>query len=438
MRKQHSDNLRLNRLLNTLASSQLPSIDLSLDRVHALLRALGNPHRKLPPVIHVAGTNGKGSLVAYLRAILERAGYRVHQYTSPYLVRFNEQIVVSGAEIKDDYLIEILSKIAPKLNNHPVTFFEATTIAAFMAFAENPADIVLLETGLGGRLDATNVIKKPALTAIVPISFDHQEFLGGTLMKIAAEKAGIIKCGVPCVLSSQENQSVRVIERVAKKNGAPLISYGKEWKIKLNKNGFTYQSSHTNLTLPLPNLAGKHQVYNAANAVACIEFLKHFEIDEDDIAYGITHAKWPARLQRLTKGDLQKNLPGNAELWLDGGHNEGAAEILASWVGEAKHTPLYVVCGMLKNKDLSSFIQHLAPYTKGLAAVRVPDQSGARVPDEIVEVAKNHSIGRAFSSSSVEGAIKKLVLEAASIGKTYRILICGSLYLAGHILRNNN
>lgn len=437
MRMHHSDNPKLNRLLNQLASADLPTIDLSLNRVYALLAALGNPHRHLPPVIHVAGTNGKGSLLAYLRAIFEAAGLRVHQYTSPYLVRFNEQIVVSGREIKNDYLIDITERISTKLNNHPVTFFEATTIAALIAFAENPADVVLLETGLGGRLDATNVVEKPLLTAITPISLDHQEFLGGTLPAIAEKKAGIIKHKVPCVLARQQAESEYIIERVSKINRAPLCSYGKQWQVKETKNGFRYISNNTDLTLPRPNLVGSHQVHNAATAVACIDFLPHFEINEEAIAFGITHAKWPARLQRLTKGALQKRLPKNAELWLDGGHNEGAAQILADWVKATPSMPTYIVCGMLKNKDSSLFFKALAPYIKAAACVAIPGKGESRSAEEMQMLAKAENI-KSFACTNADAAVARLVKEASTIRKTYRILVCGSLYLAGHILRNNN
>lgn len=437
MRTQHSDNPKLNTLLNQLASAELPVIELSLDRIHALLKALGNPHKKLPPVIHIAGTNGKGSLVAYLRAIFERAGLKVHQYTSPYLTRFNEQIVVAGKEIKDEQLIDIINRIFPKLNRHPATFFEAVTAAAFVAFADTKADIVLLETGMGGRLDATNVIDKPALTAITPISLDHQEFLGRTLGEIAEVKAGIIKTGVPCIMARQEAAAEKIIEQASKINRAPLYRFGHEWSVIEDVHGFSYVSKTVSLHLPLPNLAGPHQIYNAANAVACIDKLRQFTIDEDDIIYGLTHATWPARLQRLTAGELQKYLPKKAELWLDGGHNEDAAKALSGWAAEDKDKPLYVICGMLKNKNTSAFLGHLAPYIRHLAGVGIPGVSGARPAEEIARLGASHNIA-SFSAPSVNEAVRQIVKHAASGGKTYRILACGSLYLAGHILRNNN
>ncbi len=298
------------------------SIDLGLERIERLLAALGSPERKLPPIVHVAGTNGKGSLVAYLRAMTEAAGYRVHVYTSPHLVRFNERIRLAGRLIEDDELDATLGDCEQANEEKPITFFEITTAAAYLAFSRVPADLAIVEVGMGGRYDATNVIQ-PALAAITPIGYDHTGFLGDKLEGIAGEKAGILKRAVPGVIGRQREASARVIDAEASRLAAPLFRLGREWQVMPTATGFRYESDTTSLDLPSPALAGAHQIDNAATAVACVERLRaaNFAIDDRAIAKGLATVEWPARLQKLTRGPLPEALPPGCELWLDGGHN---------------------------------------------------------------------------------------------------------------------
>ncbi len=431
-----SDNDTLESLLATIASRKLPAIELSLGRVTALLKALGNPHLNLPPVVHIAGTNGKGSTLAFLQAILNAEGLTVHKYTSPHLVRFNERIQVQSKDIKDNQLIDILDTIRKKLNDHPVTFFEATTVAAFIAFAQSKADLVLLETGMGGRLDATNVIAKPLLTAITPISFDHKEFLGDTIAKIAYEKAGIIKKEVPCIVAKQSDEAAAVFSSVSRTRKAPMIAYGRDWNIESRKGVPYYVSASQEINLSKINLTGTHQVENAVLALACAEHLKGVKISRTSMEKGIQNAHWKARLQRLTTGELVNLLPDQVELWLDGGHNPDAGAALAQWA-EREEVPLFVVCGMLGNKDSLEFFEPLAPYVKSLVAIPIPDEPLARPPHQLANLAACAGIESFFAASAAE-AIQKVTKRAATIRKPYRILICGSLYLAGHILQKNN
>ena len=426
-------NARIEAFLVSLASPQLSTIDLSLERVNALLSALGNPQNHLPPIVHVAGTNGKGSLVAYLTSILQSAGYRVHRYTSPYLVRVNENIVLAGKEINDAFLLEILGRVSVQSKKHPVTYFEAITAAAFLAFNETPADIVLLETGLGGRLDATNTVIKPAVTAITPISEDHKEYLGGTIEQIAGEKAGIIKQGVPCVVGPQSHEAFIIIERASKEKSAPLYRNGQQWQVSLEKNGFTFTSQKRTGNFPLPNLVGKHQAYNAATAIAVLDCLADYNIEHAHIAEGITHAVWPARLQRLNEGKLFSLLPPNGELWLDGGHNPEAGKVLAEWAQDQKK-PIHLICGMLKNKDIEEFLRPLASYTKSLIAVSIQGQPMSQSPSVITDIGSRLGI-EASHAANIDGAIKHIVNNEKN---GFIILICGSLYLAGNILWQNS
>jgi len=413
--------------LSKLHHPALASVDLKLDRMWRLLSLLGSPQKRLPPVIHVAGTNGKGSLIIYLQGVFEAAGYRVHRYTSPHLVRFSERIVLAGKEIDNAYLEKLLKHIAPILQTQPATFFEATTALAFLAFAEKKADIFLMETGCGGRLDATNVIDKPLLTAITPISFDHMEYLGKTIPAIAAEKAGILKGGICCVIGRQPPEALGVIARRAAEVSAPLYRMGHEWRVE----GAEYQSSSRSLTLQ-PSLAGKHQYDNAATAVACIEQLPQFSITDAHIQQGLANAVWPARLQKITEGKLRDILPPGIELWLDGGHNPQGGEVLAAWMHE-QNKPIYLVCGMIKGKEMTSYLKHLAPYAKELVAITIPDEYQSQ-PAAQVELAAKQAGMEAACAPSLENALQTLAAHA----KTPAIIcICGSLYLAGKVLAAN-
>jgi len=407
-------------------------IDLSLGRIERLLAAFGNPHDKLPPVIHVAGTKGKGSTVATTRACLEAAGYRVHAYTSPHLVRFNERIRVAGKLIDDASLAAILEECERVNAGAEITFFEVTTTAAFLAFSRTPADIVLLEVGMGGRLDTTNVVKHPAVTAITPVSLDHQAFLGNTVAAIAGEKAGILKPGAPVVIAPQTAEGEAVIEARGAAVGAPLYRAGHEWRCERIGDGMRYQGERWRLDLPLPSLLGAHQVLNAGTAIACLEKLRGFSITPAALATGLQQIDWPARLQLLRHGPLVEMMPG-WEVWLDGGHNPAAGEVLAPVLAEWRDRPLHLVVGMLNTKDTAGFLAPLAPYAQSLQAVTIPDEENPLPADKIVEAA--HAVGlTARAANSIEAAVRAI----ARAGPPGRVLICGSLHFAGVVLRENS
>lgn len=401
-------------------------IDLSLGRIERLLASLGHPERQLPPVVHVAGTNGKGSTIAFVKSITEAAGLAVHVYTSPHLVRFNERIVVAGEVIGDEALADILEACEAANGGASITFFEVTTAAAFMAFAGTPADLVLIETGLGGRFDATNVIARPALTAITPISIDHTHFLGDTVAAIAGEKAGILKPGVECVVAAQTAEAAAVIAARASEIGAPLARHDQDWRL----HGMTYADARGAMDLPEPGLAGRHQVENAALAVACVRHLRAFDFSAQDIVTGVRRASWPARLQRLIDGKLSELLPKNWQLWLDGGHNPAAAarlaEVLADWAGD----PVDLVVGMLRTRDPVEFLAPLAPFVTRARAVAVPGEESTLTAEELAAAARRVGID-ADPADSVGIAVRSLVDRSGG-----RILICGSLYLAGSVLAN--
>jgi dihydrofolate synthase/folylpolyglutamate synthase len=407
-------------------------IDLSLGRMQTLLAKLDHPERRIPPVIHIAGTNGKGSTLAFMRAICEAAGQMVHAYISPHLVHFNERIRVSGELISNAYLMQLIDECEAANAGDPITFFEITTALAFKAFADRPADVTLLETGLGGRLDATNVIDKPSVTAITSISIDHVAFLGDTLTKIAGEKAGIMKPGVACVVADQEDETMAVLMARAEAIGAPLLIQGRDWSFETRGHGLRVTTPRRTLDLPLPNLIGDHQLGNAAQAVATLDARDMPLFDAEIVARGITSAEWPARMQRLTKGPLPALLPAGWELWLDGGHNPGAGLIVAEQMRRWSDKPLYMVFGILNSKDPDGFIAPLAPYVKKLAALTIPDEENSIGGDEAARVAERNGIG-SFEVTSAQGAIERLVKEPGPA----RILICGSLYLAGTILADN-
>ena len=410
-------------------------IDLSLERIERLLRTLGNPEQRIAPVVHVAGTNGKGSLIAFLRAMCEAAGHRVHVYTSPHLVRFNERIRLAGELISDDALYHALSDCEAANDGAPITFFEITTAAAFLAFARHPADIVLMETGLGGRLDATNVVARPACTAITPISLDHIQFLGETIAKIAFEKAGILKRGVPAVIGAQPIEAASVIAARARELDVTLSRAGAEWTAEPSENGMIYRDATRRLELPRPGLAGLHQVQNAAAAIACLPHVP-LPVDAAAIAAGLGTVEWPARLQRLTRGplaDTLERLAGRrAELWLDGGHNPGAGEVLGDAARAWNDLPLHLVFGMLNTKDGVGFLKPLAPYVESIRAVAVPEEAASLSAGEAAELARQAG-HEAQPAVTVEAAIAELARNSGPC----RILICGSLYLAGTVLSNN-
>ncbi|WP_066604724.1 bifunctional folylpolyglutamate synthase/dihydrofolate synthase [Celeribacter halophilus] len=403
-------------------------IDLVLDRVWRLLDALDHPERKLPPVIHLAGTNGKGSTQAMIRAGLEAAGKRVHAYTSPHLARFHERIRLAGALISEDALMEVLEECERANGGAPITYFEITTVAGLLAMARTPADYTLLEVGLGGRLDATNVVEKPELTIITPISIDHTQFLGETLAEIAAEKAGIIKRGVPCVVGPQPDEALEVIEATAARLGAPLLRYGQEWHVWEERGRLIFQDEHGLRDLPLPRLIGHHQILNAGAAIAA---LRHLGYDDAAFEAALTDAYWPARMQTLKTGPLVEAAP-DADLWLDGGHNPAAGEALAEALDRLPPRPTYMVCGMLNTKDVSGYLRPLRRHTERLIAVSIPDSQATLSAQQTADFARGEGFN-AIEADSVLTAVRTIVADNPQA----RILICGSLYLAGHVLQTN-
>ncbi|GAB1378144.1 folylpolyglutamate synthase/dihydrofolate synthase family protein [Pararhodobacter aggregans] len=415
-------------ILQRLMALHPKIIDLTLDRVWALLEKLGNPQNDLPLVIHVAGTNGKGSTQAMIRAGLEAAGKTVHAYTSPHLARFHERIRVAGELITEPDLAALLDECEAVNGGTPITFFEITTCAAILAFARTPADYLLLEVGLGGRLDATNVVAKPALTVITPVSIDHQQYLGETLAEIAGEKAGILKRGVPCVVGPQAEDALAVIESKAERLGAPLIVAGQHWFAFEDAARLVFQDENGLLDLPLPNLPGPHQVENAGAALAA---LRHLGFDADACEAAVTEAFWPARMQRLRQGPLVDHAP-EVELWLDGGHNPAAGQAIAATLDRLPQRPTRIICGMLNTKDVKAFMRPLAGHADGLYAVSIPGEPNTLSAEATAEAATAAGLS-AQTADSVLSALEAIVAEVPQA----RVLICGSLYLAGAILREN-
>ena len=403
-------------------------IDLTLDRVHRLLAALDHPERRIPPVIHIAGTNGKGSTQAMIRAGLESAGQRVHAYTSPHLARFHERIRLAGTLISEPQLAALLDECVTANGGDPITFFEITTCAGFLAFARTPADWTLLEVGLGGRLDATNVIETPRLTIITPVSLDHQQYLGETVAEIAGEKAGILKRRVPCIVGPQTDEGLAAIEARAARLGAPLLVFGQHWHIAEDRGRMIYQDDTGLLDLPLPNLPGPHQIQNAGAAIAA---LRHLGYDAEVCEAAVTQAVWPARMQRLRQGPLTEAAP-RAELWLDGGHNPAGGEALAATLARMPKRPTHLICGMLNTKDIGGYLRPLARHADSLTAVSIPGELNT-LPAEATQAAAHAEGLSATTAASVLDAVHRVV----ETDPQARILICGSLYLAGQVLREN-
>ncbi|MCK0168663.1 bifunctional folylpolyglutamate synthase/dihydrofolate synthase [Jannaschia sp. S6380] len=400
-------------------------IDLVLDRVHRLLDALDHPETRLPPVIHIAGTNGKGSTLAMLRAGLEGADDICHAYTSPHLARFHERIRIAGDLIPETALADLLAECEAANEGAPITYFEITTVAALLAFARTPADWTLLEVGLGGRLDATNVVN-PALTVITPISMDHEGFLGDTIEKIAAEKAGILKPGIPCIVGPQDDAALEIIEYRAARLNAPLQVHGQHWHVTEEDGHLLFQDETGLMDLPLPRLIGAHQVANAGMAVAALRMLDRATGAEA----AMTDAVWPARMQRLTSGPLVDAAP--ADIWLDGGHNPAAGAALAEALTRLPPRPLHLICGMLNTKDAVGYMRPLAPLAAHLHAVSIPGEVNTLTAAQTAAAARTAGIpaSEAHDPTNAVAAIARTAPDA-------RILICGSLYLAGRILRDH-
>ncbi|WP_299298802.1 folylpolyglutamate synthase/dihydrofolate synthase family protein [uncultured Tateyamaria sp.] len=405
-------------------------IDLTLDRMWRLLDALGNPQNDLPPVIHIAGTNGKGSTQAMIRAGLEAAGHSVHAYTSPHLARFHERIRLAGTLITEPALTAYLDECYAANGGTDITYFEITTCAALLAFARTPADYTLLEVGLGGRLDATNVIDTPELTVITPVSMDHEAFLGDTLAAIAGEKAGIIKRRVPCVVGPQDEAGMDVIEAQAARLGAPLLAYGQHWHAASERDGMVYQDETGLLDLPRPVLPGDHQIQNAGMALAA---LRHLGCEEAACTAAVTQAHWPARMQRLDTGPLAEIARASgAELWLDGGHNPAAGKALAAHLSRLPERPTFLICGMLNTKDARGYLAPLAEVAQGLTALSIPGEANTLPADDTAKAAQAVGLP-SDTASDVTTALRQILDRVPSA----RVLICGSLYLAGAVLREN-
>jgi dihydrofolate synthase/folylpolyglutamate synthase len=443
-----SDADRAATALERLGTLHPKLIDLSLDRVWRLLDALGNPQDRLAPVIHIAGTNGKGSTQAFLRACLQAAGLKVQAYISPHLVHFNERIRLADGLISDGALADLLEQVEQVNKAQPITFFEVTTAAAFAAFAANPADVVLLETGLGGRLDATNVIARPAVTVLTPIGMDHEQFLGNRLDSIALEKSHIIKSGIPCISARQDAAAAAVIRERAQEMAAPLFTEGQDFTAHRNDAGqLVFEMGDTCWTLPAPALPGAHQLHNAALALATLVHLPDTcplaTPAPDALAEGMRSVSWPARLQRLTQGPLAESLPPGWELWLDGAHNPQAGQMLAQtlidWRAQDPHRPTDLIMGMMGPKDAHGFFRPLHDKIHRLRAVPVPQEPNAKLPQAVAQAATEAGFSDVAVCPDVATALNALLTIAKQDNSPpRRLLICGSLYLAGTVLVENS
>ena len=411
-------------ILDRLMALHPKSIDLSLDRMHRLLAALDHPERDLAPVVHIAGTNGKGSTLAMIRAGLEATGHRVHAYTSPHLARFHERIRVAGTLIAEPDLAALLKECEVANEGRPITYFEITTCAALLAFARSPADWTLLEVGLGGRLDATNVVT-PRLSVITPVSLDHQAFLGDTVALIAVEKAGILKPGVPGVVGPQVDEALDVIERRAARIRAPLQTQGHHWHAQVEDGRLVFRDERGLMDLPLPVLPGPHQIDNAGTAIAALRALGLPQAAEP----AMTRAVWPARMQRLDGHPLAALIP-EGRVWLDGGHNPAAGVALAATLAAMRPRPTHAVAGLLRSKDAAGFFAPLAGRLASVRTVTIPDEAATLSAEETAAAARAAGLDAAPAE-----AVEAAVMSIAAADPQARVLICGSLYLAGHVLR---
>ena len=416
-------------------------IDLTLDRMQRLLAQLGNPQTQLPPVIHVAGTNGKGSTIAFMRAILEAAGLRVHVYTSPHLVCWNERFrigAVGGGHLASDAELAATLEEVERINDGaPITVFEITTAVGLLLFARNPADVLLLEVGMGGRFDATNVIDRPAACAIAPVSLDHADYLGDTVEAIAGEKAGIIKSKIPVAVGDQQPEALAVIERQARRLSAPLSIAGEDWHVAEERGRLVYQDEKGLLDLPAPRLPGRHQFSNAGLAVATLRAFAHPAVTPAAYEQGIVMADWPARMQRIASGILVDIIPEGAELWLDGGHNADGGRAISVTVADLEERvsrPLVLIVGMLASKDSEAFLRNFNGLARRLFGIAIPGQPNTVAAQDIAQAARRVDIP-AQASASLEAALASIA--AIGFAPPPRILITGSLYLAGEVLRAN-
>jgi dihydrofolate synthase/folylpolyglutamate synthase len=428
-------------ILARLLSLHPKKIDLALDRILRLLNALGNPQLKLPPVIHVAGTNGKGSACAFSRAMLEAQGLKVHVHTSPHLVRFHERIRIAGGLISEEELCDILEEVERVNDGEPITFFEITGAAMFLAFSRHSADAVVLEVGLGGKYDATNVVPRPAMTIVQPVGLDHQEFLGNDIAVIATEKAGIIKPGVPVVIGPQDEIAREAILRQADRLGAPVKMFGQDFQARQEHGRMVYEDEMGLLDLPLPRLIGRHQVENAGVAIAGLRHAGRNWGEDAGIETGLRTVEWPARLQRLTHGPLVSHAPDDAEIWLDGGHNPHCAAAVSRAIADLEEKadrPLYLICGMLRTKDAVGFLSAFKGLARHVVTVAIPGETASMGAGALYDAAREAGLDAA-PAEDLEDAMLQLTAWARAHTREAppRILICGSLYLAGKILAEN-
>lgn len=433
---------RLSDLLDRLYGLHPKLIDLSLDRVERFLADLGNPHLKLPPVIHVAGTNGKGSTIAALRAILEAHGKTCHVAISPHLIRINERIVLAGQDIEDNPLADLIEECLAQNKGQDITFFEMIVCITFLAFSRTQADFCLIETGLGGRLDATNVIPAPAATIITTISMDHQDFLGQTLTEIAMEKAGIMKAGTPCIIGrqTQEAMDAGIMHTFSSKSlstDAPLHTFGAQWSVEPDGDHFRFRDEAVHYDLPNPSLVGTHQIYNSGAAIEALRVIPEFDLDAEKLSTAMGQIHWPGRLQKLTQSAFNGILKENWELWLDGGHNDSAGQVLAQqidcWQAENDAKPVHLVLGMLTRKNPAEFTKPLVSKLASITCISVPSEESGHNKENLMRLIEPHADAPVSCADSVQDALQAI---QHNFGPQGRILIAGSLYLAGHVLES--
>ena len=427
----------MDEILKRLEALHPKIIDLKLDRVKRLLRKLGNPERSLPPIIHVAGTNGKGSTIAMIKAALQSCGLKTHAYTSPHLVRFNERIEIAGERISEETLKSVLTECENVNNSEPITLFEITTCAAFLAFSREIADYTLLEVGLGGEYDATNVIQNPAVSIITPISFDHKEYLGNTIKKITMAKAGIIKKNIPTVISIQNEEVKKLLEAKCRANRSDIVWSAENFIVSNSKKCIIQKTGNKSIEFPFPALTGTHQISNAMTAISTLNLLK---IPKNHICEGLKSTYWPARLQKIEKGKLFKLINHyniNNQLWIDGGHNEEASIQLRESLGFINKKNLHVIYGSLRNKDHISFLKNLMAISSSLCLVEIKNQpfslSKKVAHSDAIEIGWE----KVYAADSIRDAIKYTCDNNVNSHSHISILICGSLYLAGQALKEN-
>ncbi|HUE63064.1 MAG TPA: folylpolyglutamate synthase/dihydrofolate synthase family protein [Rhizomicrobium sp.] len=437
-----SETTRSDAVLKRLLSLHPKKIDLALDRILRLLASLGNPHLKLPPVIHVAGTNGKGSACAFARAMLEAQGQKVHVHTSPHLVRFHERIRLAGKLISEEALVSLLEEVEEINKGREITFFEITAAAMFLAFSRHCADAVVLEVGLGGTYDATNVVPAPAMTVIQPVGMDHREFLGDDLAGIAAEKAGIIKKGSPLVVGPQNAIARHVILRQADRLGVPVFEFGQDFVVRQEHGRMVYEDETGLLDLPLPKLTGRHQIENAGVAIAALRHARLGWGQDAAVERGLSTVEWPARLQRLHRGPLVEAAPKGAEVWLDGGHNPHGAEAVSRAMADMEEhgeRPLYLICGMLSNKDAVGYLRAFNGLARHVVTVAILGEPNSLGAGALYDAARRAGLDSAPAEDLDDAMLQVTAwtrLDAQEMAP--RILICGSLYLAGKVLAENS